>query len=215
MGSNSITSRKMKEKFNMLKREQISALSGAEIAALLSDTQVREILLSNPTTKSILAFDLKNKLEQEVEMIKKSYDTQRKDRQDVTIGATTAIEQEPAALSTEKKFSTSFNMVEVRLKLVLARLEVVQESLQSRLWKSVEEAEDSERNVKPPQQPPRPDRVRAPASMLTCLKPPSLEYLKQLLGETIVPLIQAKQPALASKVTSMLVDFENSDFTTL
>jgi len=63
-------------------------------------------------------------------------------------------------------------------------------------------------------QQPAPEMVAGPLT-LTMLTSASLEQQKNLIGERLYPLINARQPELAGKITGMLLEMENAELLNL
>lgn len=136
----------------------------------LSDAQVRELLSTNPTIKSILASNLRKKVETEVQKFKEEHErlttakieteTQKlRDDHDKAIAdaqqrAETA--QTQAVFMAEKKSSLRLNMAENRSKTAQAKLEVVEKAAKETPEKPVAEVWEIAKDAKAPQAPPAP-----------------------------------------------------------
>ncbi|ESZ95151.1 hypothetical protein SBOR_4451 [Sclerotinia borealis F-4128] len=138
----------------------------------LSDDQVRHLLSTNPTIKSILANNLKKLLEKETQKLKTEQDklvTEKLTEAQKT--AETALTeaqakadhtQAQAVLMAEKKSSLKLNMLENRTRIAAAKIGVVEKAAKDTPEKPVGEVWEIAKDAKPP--PPAP---AAPASTPT------------------------------------------------
>lgn len=126
----------------------------------LSDAQVRELLTNNPTVKSILANNLKKKLEIETQKAKSDFEkqlseSQQKAKEDFEKQLSEAKEKAEAAQSqavfmTEKKSSLRLNMAENRGKTATGKLEIVETAARETPEKPVSEVWEAVKSYKPP-----------------------------------------------------------------
>jgi nucleoprotein TPR len=130
----------------------------------LSDTQVRELLASNQTARSIFSANLKKRLETETQKLKDEQagkinaETQKlkEEHEKVIADAQQKAEtaQAQAVLMMEKKSSLRLNMAENRSKTAQAKLEVVEKAATETPEKPVGEVWEVAKVAKAPAAPP-------------------------------------------------------------
>jgi nucleoprotein TPR len=135
----------------------------------LNDEQVRHLLSTNPTVKSILANNLKKKLDIEAQKLKeeqaktlaeKVAEVEKKAEAAMTEAQQKAEHaQAQAVIMAEKKTSLKLNMTENRFKMANAKIVVVETAARETPEKAVSEVWEVAKNAKPPPAP-----VAAPAA---------------------------------------------------
>ncbi|RAL68676.1 hypothetical protein DID88_007384 [Monilinia fructigena] len=126
----------------------------------LSDDQVRHLLSTNPTIKSILANNLKKLLEKETQKLKAEQDklmieklAEAQTTADATLTEAQAKAehtQAQAVLMAEKKSSLKLNMLDNRIKMATAKIGVVEKAAKDTPEKPVSEVWEIAKNAKPP-----------------------------------------------------------------
>lgn len=126
----------------------------------LSDDQVRHLLSTNPTIKSILANNLKKLLEKETQKLKAEQDklvieklAEAQTTADATLTEAQAKAehtQAQAVLMAEKKSSLKLNMLDNRIKMATAKIGVVEKAAKDTPEKPVGEVWEIAKNAKPP-----------------------------------------------------------------
>jgi nucleoprotein TPR len=114
------------------------------VGSNLTDAQVRELLSSNPTVKSILASNVKKKLDAETLKVKESFEKQLAD-----IKEKADKDQKQAIVLTEKKSSLRLNMADNRIKTATGKLEIVETAAKDTPQKAVSEVWEIAKAFKP------------------------------------------------------------------
>lgn len=124
----------------------------------LSDAQVRDLLATNPTIKSILASNIKKKLEAETQKIKEESETKIAEAEQAATQATQKLadserkaeDAKAQAVAMEsKRSSVKLNMTENRLKQTSAKLQVVENAANDTPEKPVGEVWEVAKLAKP------------------------------------------------------------------
>ncbi|KAF7943604.1 uncharacterized protein EAE97_005675 [Botrytis byssoidea] len=139
----------------------------------LSDDQVRHLLSTNPTIKSILANNLKKLLEKETQKLKSEQDklvteklAEERKKAEATLSEAQAkaeTSQAQAVLMAEKKSSLKLNMLDNRVKNATAKITVVEKAATDTPEKPVGEVWEIAKNAKPP--PPTPAATAATTAL--------------------------------------------------
>ncbi|RFU28838.1 hypothetical protein B7463_g7500, partial [Scytalidium lignicola] len=121
----------------------------------LSDADVRNLLSTNPTIKSILATNLKKKLEVETQKIKEEQEKRTADKlAEAQKKAENAKVQ--AVLMEGKKSALKLNMMDNKNKIAAAKLQVVETAATDTPDKPVAEVWEIAKSARPPPPPPVP-----------------------------------------------------------
>jgi nucleoprotein TPR len=165
----------------------------------LNDEQVRHLLSTNPTVKSILANNLKKKLDVEAQKIKdeqaktlaeKVAEVEKKAEAAMTEAQQKAEHaQAQAVIMAEKKTSLKLNMTENRFKMANAKIVVVETAARETPEKPVSEVWEVAKNAKPPPAP-----VAAPAAP-TAPVAPTAPAAAVVPAAPIAPISTSAPPA--------------------
>ncbi|KAB8295814.1 hypothetical protein EYC80_008636 [Monilinia laxa] len=176
----------------------------------LSDDQVRHLLSTNPTIKSILANNLKKLLEKETQKLKAEQDklvteklAEAQTAADATLTETQAKAehtQAQAVLMAEKKSSLKLNMLDNRIKMATAKIGVVEKAAKDTPEKPVGEVWEIAKNAKPP--PPIPAAsTPTPTQTVTLAQHPAASTTTATAPPSNDPSTQSNSaPADGSKV---------------
>jgi nucleoprotein TPR len=132
-----------------------SGLSDADLTNM-SDTQVRTLLTTNPTVKSIVSSNIRSKLEIEKQRLTEAFEKQKQEIEKTTEeklaeAAKKAEEAKIQAVNMEtKKSALKLNMTDNRAKAAAAKLQVVEKAATETPEKPVGEVWEVAKNAKPP-----------------------------------------------------------------
>ncbi|QSZ37055.1 hypothetical protein DSL72_009147 [Monilinia vaccinii-corymbosi] len=166
----------------------------------LSDEQVRHLLATNPTVKSILANNLKKLLEKEALKLKAEQDklvieklAELQKIADATLTeAQTKAEhtQAQAVMMAEKKSSLKLNMLDNRIKIATAKIGVVEKAVKDTPEKPVVEVWEIAKDARPPPTAPVvPTPIATPA--VTMARPPAANTTAAAVPPSNVPSTQS------------------------
>ncbi|KAI1858196.1 hypothetical protein JX265_010864 [Neoarthrinium moseri] len=126
----------------------------------LNDDDARKFVASNPTVKSIVTNNIKNKVEQATKKLKEEYEQTHVAKSEMEQKITQA--KESATKMASSKASVQVNMAENRARTAQAKLGVVEAAAKETPEKPVGEVWELAKTAKPPPPPPKP--AQAPAS---------------------------------------------------
>ncbi|EHL00400.1 putative Nucleoprotein TPR [Glarea lozoyensis 74030] len=127
----------------------------------LSDEKIRELLSTNPTAKSIIVSNVRNKMIQEKQKLDEEYKKQLLEQQQKAEST-----QASAVFMTEKKNSLKLNMAENRIKTANGKLEIVETAARDTPQRPVVEVWELTKAYKPPPPTPAPAQQNGTASSL-------------------------------------------------
>jgi nucleoprotein TPR len=118
----------------------------------MSDTQMRELLTSNATAKSIIQANIRKKLEIEIQKLKEDYE--KATAQKLGDAAKKAEDAKAQAVVLEgKKSALKLNMTDNKLRTAIVKLEVVEIAAKETPERPVGEVWEIAKNAKPPPAP--------------------------------------------------------------
>lgn len=164
----------------------------------LSDDEVRHLLSTNPTIKSILAGNLKKLVEKETQKLKAEQDkivaeklseAQKMAETKLTDAQAKAEQtQAQAVLMAEKKSSLKLNMFDNRLKTATAKIGAVEKAAKETPEKPVGEVWEIAKDVKPPPPAPAPAAPTSTSTPIVALvQPPAANITTAAVPPSNVP----------------------------
>lgn len=140
-----------------------AATASADLSKL-TDAQIRDFLANNPTVKSIVANNIKKRIDVESKKVREEVEQRVKDEYDAKIAAA----REQAILMESKKATLRISMADNKLRQANAKIQVVETAAKETPERPVGEVWEIAKNAKPP--PPTtaqagpPQRVSSPAA---------------------------------------------------